>query len=178
MASRPKRKYTSIHEQEELLRQSYEDFDKDEEVFLGCRFIDNDDSDNDFVFSSSSDDSDNGEISNVTVVDAPETEDEEEMEEYDKLLEDPIKLPKKQKFKNLDVALNEDNYATLPPQENREFLYSDAKKTVNITWNTVSDQNVHRKGAENICKNVPGLNTQNTQKLPWRLSHCFSQKLS
>ena len=99
MASRPKRKYTSIHEQEELLQQSYEDFDKDEEVFLGCRFIDNDDSDNDFVFSSSSDDSDNGEISNVTVVDAPEPEDEEEMEEYDKLLEDPVKLPKKQSSK-------------------------------------------------------------------------------
>ena len=59
MASRPKRKYTSIREQEELLRQLYEDFDKDEEVFLGRRFIGNDDGDNDFVFSSASDDSDN-----------------------------------------------------------------------------------------------------------------------
>ena len=52
--------------------------------------------------------------------------------------------------------MNEDNYAALPPQENRKFLYSDVKKTVNITWNTVSDENVHRRGAENICENVPG----------------------
>ena len=156
MASRPKRKYTSMREQVELLRQFYEDFDKDEEVFLGRRFIDNDDGDNDFVFSSASDDSDNDEISNVTAVDAPEPEDEEEMEERDALLQDPIELPKKQKFKNFDAVLNEDNYAALPPQENRKFLYSDVKKTVNITWNTVNDENVHRRGAENICKNVPG----------------------
>ena len=156
MASRPKRKYTSIREQEELLRQLYEDFDKDEEDFLGRRFIDNDDGGNDFVFSGSSDDSDNGEINNVTFVYAPEPEDEEEMEEHDELLDDRIELPKKEMFKNLDTVLNEDNYANLQPQENRKFLYSDAKKTVNITWNTVSDRNVHRRGAENIYKDVPG----------------------
>ena len=46
------------------------------------RFIDNEDGDNDFLFSSATDDSDNGEISNVSVVDAPESEDEEEMEEH------------------------------------------------------------------------------------------------
>ena len=94
MASRPKGKYTSIREQEELLQQFYQNFDKDKEVFLDRRFIDNSDGDNDFVFSSSSDDSDNGEINNVTIVDAPEPEDEEEMEEHDELLEDPIELPK------------------------------------------------------------------------------------
>ena len=82
---------------------------------MGRRFIDNDDGNNDFVFSSASDDSDNSEISNVTVVDASEPEDEEEMEEHDEFLEDPIELPKKQKFKNLGAVLNEDNYATLPP---------------------------------------------------------------
>ena len=99
MASRPKRKYISIREQVELLRQFYEDFDKDEEVFLGHRFIDNDDGANDFVFSSASDDSDNDEISNVTVVDAPEPEDEEEMEERDALLQDPIEYPKNKSSK-------------------------------------------------------------------------------
>ena len=52
--------------------------------------------------------------------------------------------------------MNEDNCAALPPQENCKFLYSDAKIPVNIISNTVSDQNVHRRGAENICKNVPG----------------------
>ena len=157
MASRPKRKYTSTCEQEELMRQYYEGFDKDEEIFLGRRFIDSDDGNNDLVFRSASDDSDNGEISNVTVVDAPESGDEEEMEEHDELIEDPIELPKKQKFKNLDTVLNEDNYAAFPPEENRKFLYSNAKKTVIITWNTVSDQNVHQRGAENIFKNVPGM---------------------
>ena len=141
MASRPKRNCTSIHEQEELLQQFYEDFDKDE-VFLDCKFIDNDNGDNDFMFSSAGDDSDNGEISNVTVVDALEPEDEEEMEEHDKLLEHPIELSRKEKFKNLDAILNEDNYAALPPQGNCKFLYSKAKKTVNITWNTISDQNI------------------------------------
>ena len=122
MAQRPKRKYKSIREREELQRQFYENFDKNEEVFLGRRFIDNDDGDDDFVFSSASDDSDNGEISNVTVVNAPEPEDEEEMEENDELLEDPIKLPTKQKLKNLDAVLNEENCAVLPPEENHKFL--------------------------------------------------------
>ena len=78
------------------------------------------------------------------------------MEKHNGLLEDPIGLSKKQKFNNLDAVLNEDNYAALPPQENCKFLYSSTKKTVKITWNTVRDQNVHRRGAENICKNVPG----------------------
>ena len=89
---------------------------------MGRRFIDNDDGDNNFVFSCASNDSDNGEISNVTVVNAPESEDEEEMEENDELLEDPIKLPTKQKLKNLDAVLNEENCAVLPPQENHKFL--------------------------------------------------------
>ena len=120
------------------------------------QFNDNDDVGDDFMFSSASDDSDNGEKSNATVVDSPEPEDEEEMEEHDDHLEDPVEVPRRQKFKNLDAVLNEDNCAALPPQENRKFLYSDAKKTVNIIWNTVSDINVHRRGAENICKNVPG----------------------
>ena len=38
-----------------------------------------------------------------------------------KFYEDPTKLPKKQKFKNLEIILNEDNYAVLPPQENRKY---------------------------------------------------------
>ena len=63
--------------------------------------MDHDDGDNDSVYSSASNDSDNGEISNVIAVDAPEPEDKEEMEEHVKLLEDPVELPKKikvQKF--------------------------------------------------------------------------------
>ena len=53
--------------------------------FLGRRFIDNDDGDNDFGFSSASDDNDNDKISNVTVADTREPEDEEEMEEHEVL---------------------------------------------------------------------------------------------
>ena len=56
----------------------------------------------------------------------------------------------------MDAVLNEDNYAAVSLQENRKFLYIDATKTVNITWNAVGYQNLHRRGAENICKNVPG----------------------
>ena len=89
--------------------------------FLGCRFIDNDDSDNDLGFSSASDDNDNDKISNVTVADVREPEDEEEMEEHDKFYEDSTELSKKQKFINLDTVLNEDDYTALPPQENRKY---------------------------------------------------------
>ena len=53
---------------------------------MDSRFIENDDGDDDFVFSSASNYSDNGEISNVTVVGAPEPEDEDEIEEHDEFL--------------------------------------------------------------------------------------------
>ena len=38
-----------------------------------------------------------------------------------KFYEDSTKLPKKQKLKNLEIILNKDNYAVLPPQENRKY---------------------------------------------------------
>ena len=94
------------------------------------------------MFSSASDGSHNVEISNVTVVDAPDAEDEEEMKEHDKLLEDPIELPKKRKFKNLDTVLSS---IIIPLDYLKRIVNSGTatqEKTVNITWNTISDQNV------------------------------------
>lgn len=155
MTSRTKQKYSPIYEQEDLLQRFYNKCGHDEEVFLGLGVIDNDDHDNHFEFSSASADNESDEISKVTVSDAPELEYEEEMEERDKVYEDPTELLGKQQFKYFDVTLNEDNYTSLPLQKNYEFQYSDTNKTVNVTWNIISLQNVHRRTAGNINKHVP-----------------------
>ena len=39
MDSRPKRKYTSVREQDALLEAFYQDLDQEDEDFLGNRFI-------------------------------------------------------------------------------------------------------------------------------------------
>ena len=65
-------------------------------------------------------------------------------------------LPTKQKFKNLTEVLNEANYSDVPAQKKRTFHYSDAKKTVNTAWATTKDENIHRKGNENIRKGKAG----------------------
>ena len=40
----------------------------------------------------------------------------------------PTELPKKQKFKNLEEVLDEDNYVDLPTQRKCTIKYADAKK--------------------------------------------------
>ena len=49
-------------------------------------------------------------------------------------------LPKKQKFKNLDKALDQDNYVDLPAQRKRTFKHADAENTMNINWKTIPSQ--------------------------------------
>ena len=78
----------------------YDELGNNEEVLLGRRFIHNDDCDNNFDFSSGRDDNDNDKISNFTVGAALEPENEEGMEEHDKLYEDQLsyRKSKAQKF--------------------------------------------------------------------------------
>ena len=156
MASRPKRKFVSLREREGLLQQFYDDIEGDQEQFLGHAFVGEEDSDSDFVESGDNDvqDANNEErkdIGNDTEnFDAADNdiigEDEEEEE-----------LPRKQKFKNLDEVLDESKYADLPPQPDLSFSYSDAKKTMQITWNAIPENgNLQHRGAQNILKNTPG----------------------
>lgn len=67
-----------------------------------------------------------------------------------------LSYQKRQNFKNLDTVFNEDNYAVLPSRDSREFQYSGAKETINITRDSVSHQNAQRIIAGNACKNVQG----------------------
>lgn len=171
MASRPKRKYVSVREKDAMLEAFYNDLDEEDALFLGNRFVGEDDGDdNDYQASS---ESDNNEADAEADMTDPEPEIEVEpvaenveMENAANAVneeivanavnEETVDLPKKQRFKNLSEVLNENNYVDVPSQPNRTFKYSDAKKTVNMTWKTKKDRNVHKEGAENIYKNKPG----------------------
>ena len=52
----------------------------------------------------------------------------------------PAELLKKQKFKNLDKFLNEDNYVDLLAQRKRTFKYADTKNIMKINWETIPSQ--------------------------------------
>ena len=152
----PKRKYQTTSEQNALLEELYRDLDEEDELFLGSRFVgEENDTDTDH-------ESDNNEADMVA-------EDLEEEPTIDSNVEDlevePVEavteqgndeLPTKQEFKNLTEVLNEANYSDVPAQKKRTFHYSDAKKTVNIAWTTTKDETIHRKGAENIRKGKAG----------------------
>ena len=64
--------------------------------------------------------------------------------------------PKKQKFRNLDAVLDESNYKHLPSQQKCTFKYSDAKKTMQINWQTVRNSaNLRQCCAANILRQIP-----------------------
>ena len=64
---------------------------------------------------------------------------------------------RKQKFKNLHQAMNENNYLDIPGQPKKVFRYQDAKKTMKIKWHTNSeDTKLQQHGAKNILKHTPG----------------------
>ena len=65
MASRPKQKFTTLHEQDALLEAFYNELDEGEESFLGNRFIDEDDIGDDYELEG---ESDNNEAENEAVV--------------------------------------------------------------------------------------------------------------
>ena len=156
MATRPKQKYQTTREQNALLEEFYRELDEEDQLFLGNRFVgEQNDTDTDY-------DSDNNEADIAA-------EDLEEEPTIDSNVEDlevkPVEavieqgndeLPTKQKFKNLTEVLNEANYSDVPAQKKRTFHYSDAKKTVNIAWTTTKDYTIHRKGTENIRKGKAG----------------------
>ena len=157
MATRPKRKYQTTREQNALLEEFYRELDEEDQLFLGNRFVgEENDTDSDY-------ESDNNEADIAT-------EDLEEEPTIDSNVEDlevePLEavtkqgndeLPTKQKFKNLTEVLNEAKYSDVPAQKKRTFHYSDPKKTVNIAWTTTTkDYTIHRKGTENIRKGKAG----------------------
>ena len=65
--------------------------------------------------------------------------------------------PKKQKFRNLDAVLDESNYKHLPSHQKCTFKYSDAKKTMQLNWQTVPNEaNLRQCYATNILRYIPG----------------------
>ena len=51
---------------------------------------------------------------------------------------EPVELSRKQKFKNLEDVLDDNNYVELPPKQDRTFSYNDVKETVNIEMKVVN----------------------------------------
>ena len=118
MATRPKRKYQTTSERNAWLEEFYRELDEEDELFLGNRFVgEENDTDTDY-------ESDNNKADKVA-------EDLEEEPTNDSNVEDlefePVEavteqgndeLPTKQKFKNLTEILNEANYSDVPAQKN------------------------------------------------------------
>ena len=123
MATRPKPKYQTTCEQNALLEEFYRELDEEDQLFLGNRFVgEEDDTDTDY-------ESDTADIANNEADIA--AEDLEEEPTIDSNVEDlevePVEvvteqgndeLPTKQKFKNLTEVLNEANYSDVPAQKN------------------------------------------------------------
>ena len=69
--------------------------------------------------------------------------------------EEVVESLQNQKSKNLNKIFNKTNYANAPAQPNLIFDFSDARKAVSITWNTVREANLHRRCVENIMNKQP-----------------------
>ena len=65
-------------------------------------------------------------------------------------------IQRKQKVKTLADVPNDNNYDNAPPQDERSFEYTDFKKKVKLEWKTKKDEQIHKRGAENVYKNKPG----------------------
>ena len=112
MASRPKRKFVSTRQQEDMLQAFYNDMGKEEELFLGHSFIAEEaNNDSDYEDSSGSDQDDNVVQVNDNLEEMVENvgNDVENIEPME-----PVELPRKQKFKNMEDVLDENNYVDLP----------------------------------------------------------------
>ena len=131
MASRPKRKYTSVREQDGLLESFYQYLDQEDEDFLGNRCIGEDEGD----FYSEDSDSNGGNDEPAAVEESEEPEIDESEMTHDKEnntdkgndnehSKTSTEIPRKQKFKTLDAVLDENNYEDAPPQGG-------------LLWNTV-----------------------------------------
>ena len=154
MATKAKRKYKSKNDQEEMLKAIYDSLGDNENTFLGHRFPDEDEVD---VKSDSSDDNDDYDQDNERD-DGYEMKEEYKIEvdsnynndvipeeastsgegkkkknnrqnskndEADNVQKEPAR---KQKFNNLDLLMNENNYLDIHVQPKIVFRYQDAKK--------------------------------------------------
>ena len=54
------------------------------------------------------------------------------------------------KRSTLDDVPNDDNYSNAPPQAEHSFEYADSKKKVKMEWKTNKDEQIHKRGAENV----------------------------
>ena len=126
-ASRPKRKFTTLREQDALFEAFYKELDESEISFLENRFIDEGDIHKDYELETGSD---NNEAENEA--DVIEVEQEiEQIEEEDVDMENIVKektsnetknsatIQQKQKFKTLDDVLKNNYYNNTPSQAER-----------------------------------------------------------
>ena len=131
-----------------MLEALYNELDEGEEYFLGNRFINEDDIDDDFKLESGSDNTESETETNATEVEQQIERIEEEDVSMENIVEEKTlnksensaTIQWKQKFKTFDDFLNDNNYDNPPPQAERSFEYTDSKKRVKMEWKTNKDK--------------------------------------
>ena len=131
-----------------MLEALYNELDEGEEYFLGNRFINEDDIDDDFKLESGSDNNESETETNATEVEQQIERIEEEDVSMENIVEEKTlnksensaTIQWKQKFKTFDDFLNDNNYDNPPPQAERSFEYTDSKKRVKMEWKTNKDK--------------------------------------
>ena len=186
MATKAERKYVSKNDQEEMLKAFYDGLEDNENTFVGHRFPDADEVD---AESDSSDDDDNDEDNERDDGDEMEEEKECDIEDDSNCNNDVIpeeastssegeknkerqnnknneadnvhKEPaRKQKFKNLDQVMNENNYLDIPGQPKKLFRYQEAKKNY-------EDQMVHQLGRHQIATTQSRRHIETCSRTTW-----------
>ena len=152
MAKRPKRKYISKNNQEQLLQTFCDNLGNHENTFLGHKFkhkdgsivesgtnleqeSDGEDGDNalELIVDSATDTDNEPLVEAFNGDDIAENDHRDDNEPADKVdYQLPIEQSKKQKLKNLDKVLDEGKCQDLPAQQKCCFKYMGAKKTVKI----------------------------------------------
>ena len=121
-ASRLKRKFTTFREQDALLETFYSKLDKGEKSFLGNRFIDKDDVDDDYEVENGIDNSEAENQADVTEVEQEIEQTEDKDVDMDTIVKEKTSneseisatVQRKQMFKSLDDILNDNNYDSAP----------------------------------------------------------------
>ena len=140
MVSRPKRKFTTLREEDALLEAFYNELGKGAESFLGNRFIDEDNMDDDYELESGSDKNKAENESGVTEVGQEIEQIEEEDIDMENIAKEKTSNESKnsatiqqiQEFNTRDDVLNVNNYDNAPPQAEHSFDYTDSKKKVKM----------------------------------------------
>ena len=140
MVSRPKRKFTTLREEDALLEAFYNKLGKGAESFLGNRFIDEDNMDDDYELESGSNKNKAENESGVTEVEQKIEQIEEEDIDMENIVKEKTSNESKnsatiqqiQEFNTRDDVLNVNNYDNAPPQAEHSFDYTDSKKKVKM----------------------------------------------